>query len=177
MVVIILSLPHQNRKVINSLEKENFEIDGELKIKEQEHILADDEQQQILQILDKLGQLNKEYNSENQRASEEHRRFLLILQRLNKLETHLQSDDPKEVFHVGKIQSKLFQMKKKLETVTAHFDSLVASNGESRARIDELLEQNVSINKKLTQLETQLGRKKSTAQKLVQEATAAYDQR
>lgn len=108
-----------NRKVIHSLGKENCEIEEELEVREQEFLLANEEQQHIHQVLDKLAKLEQEFATEYKNAQEERRRLALNSKRLSKLEIQLQNEDPRDVLHIGKIQSRLFQMKKKLETVNS----------------------------------------------------------
>lgn len=173
-----------------------------MQIKNEEHLQSKQNKEEIQSILQKLDKLGIQLKAENRHVSEEYKKVTAIKHRLEKLEKEFDSNEDlneKEPFLIAKLQSKLFQMKKKLETVrylhllnvivqyfqlphvflkvTGQFDALVASNGKARTRIDELLDENISVSRKLSQLESELADKKNLSFQLVQDATGAYDQR
>lgn len=75
------------------------------------------------------------------------------------------------------IDTKDFNAKKKLETVTAQFDSIVAENAEMRRQIDATLKENVRVMKRCKEIEKVSDKNKDEIDDLVDQATNAYDQR
>ncbi|CAL8091162.1 unnamed protein product [Orchesella dallaii] len=175
----------QQKKAITALEDENKAIEEELHwyTTKRNEVIERSNWEKVEILLHQYLSMEAEVKEQTRIISEVERKLASTSFRATKLENKIemtmqQSEMSKlEQLAPAAFDSKEFLTKKKLETVTSQFDSVVAENSELRSGIDKLLQENMGIMKRCQNLEHISAKNQAQIDELVDEATAAYDQR